>query len=126
MYLKAMKTLSSYFLTNHQYTRYLCQKNNISHIEEVDENSFGPKIIEMCNTYNIDFSPYFFTLMYESTENIDSFANFFITMLNKAEMSDYSVPNGSNSDPKYKVIEIMSTDIEYLLAGIACIQYFFL
>lgn len=117
-----MKTLSSYFLTNYQYTRYFCQKNNIDQIE-VEDTNLTSQINTMCNTYDIDFTPYLFTLKYESPENIKSFANFFTTMLHKTDMCDYSLSTESSFD---KVIEVMSVDIDYLLAGIACIQYFFL
>lgn len=120
-----MKTLSSYFLTNHQYARYFLQKHNLHKVDDVDVGAFGTKINDMCSAYNIDFSPYYFTLIYESPKSVESFANFFITMLNKAEMYEYSSSLSTNSNLD-KVIEIMSTDIDYLLAGIACIQYFFL
>ena len=127
-----MKTLSSYYLTNHQYIRYFSQKNNMLESNVYDQlnllntDAFGDKINHICNTYNINFSPYYLTLQQESPRIIDSFTSFFTTLLNKSDMSDYSDHVNNEGSNFNKVIDIMSHDVDYLLAGIACIQYFFL
>lgn len=125
-----MKTLSSYFLTNHQYIKYYCQKNDLGESEvfeamsKLNRDDICHKVKNLCETYNINFAPYHFTLTFESPQSLQSFDNFFTNMLGKTDM--LAEQKQHNGTPFNKVIDLMSEDIDYLLAGIACIQYFFL
>jgi hypothetical protein len=82
-------------------------------------------MIALCDTYNINFNPYYFTISSESPLVLKSFQSYFQNMLDKADMSNEYLHSHS-TNVIGNVIDIMSHDIEYLLAGIACIQYFFL
>lgn len=79
---------------------------------EIDGN-----IDNICTKYQIDILPYMYILCRISKNDLNAFTRYLITYLIKSNMiSDYNYKD---------IFKIMEMDIEYLIAVIICMQYYF-
>lgn len=128
-----IKTNTLGLLPNIMYIQYVTNRKKLSldyyndQFSDILDDIKNYPIYALSREHNIDLVPYHFTLLHESNEILQQFLTFFTISLLKSGMIEkkedliYSINNNISS-----IYDIMNQDIEYLLAGISCMQYFFI
>lgn len=128
-----IKTNTLGLLSNNMYLQYIIQRKKLplDYYDEqkgmLEEDLQQYPFTDLCKQFGIDFLPYHFTLVNENKDVLRHFLSFFIISLQRSEMIEkkedlhYCVNNYIRG-----IYDIMNIDLEYLLAGISCMQYFFI
>jgi hypothetical protein len=101
------------------FQNYKQKNKTIFEDECVLDDARITKIINICKEYNVKIVPYLYVLNHlaRSKKNMVAFTKYFITYLVKAEMLD----TYEHTD----IYNILSIDIEFIIALIVCMQYYF-
>lgn len=120
--------LNSYILDSMSYLTYICENNQIPHMEYdkyIQSNNLAlykkyPKILQLGDQNDINMFPYIYTFEMITEREQLVFTKFFCNNLCKLDnmMSRYDVKSG--------IDEIAGSSIEHMVMYIATMQYFFL